>query len=83
MGQVFQDPASTFIFYFEDQQRAKFSTPGPGDFSERRPQLLPWARFFRYDATFAKKIYFTERCYLQIRADASNLTNHHRSASRH
>jgi hypothetical protein len=76
MGQVFQDPASTFIFYFDDQQRAKFSTPGPGDFSNTGRNYFRGPGFFDIDATFAKKIYFTERYYLQIRADASNLTNH-------
>ncbi|HEY2018397.1 MAG TPA: TonB-dependent receptor [Bryobacteraceae bacterium] len=76
LGQVFNDPASSFIYYFNADQRAQFTTPGPGDFSNTGRNYFRGPGFFDIDATFAKKIYFTERYYLQIRADASNLLNH-------
>jgi hypothetical protein len=76
LGQVFNDPASSFIYYFNADQRAQFTTPAPGDFSNTGRNYFRGPGFFDIDATFAKKVYFTERYYLQIRADASNLLNH-------
>lgn len=76
LGGVFADPASSFISYFTASQKALFSTPAPGDFSNTGRNYFRGPRFFDIDATLAKNIYFTERYYLQLRADASNLTNH-------
>jgi hypothetical protein len=76
LGQVFNDPASSFIYYFNADQRAQFTTPDPGSFSNTGRNYFRGPRFYDIDATFAKKIYFTERYYLQLRADASNLLNH-------
>ena len=76
LGQVFNDPASSFIYYFNSDQRAQFSTPAPGDFSNTGRNYFRGPRYIDVDAMFAKKIYFTERYYLQIRADVSNLLNH-------
>lgn len=76
LGQIFNDPASSYIYYFTADQRAQFSTPNPGDFSNTGRNYFRGPRFIDVDATFAKKIYFTERYYLQLRADASNLFNH-------
>ena len=76
MGQVFADPASSFISYFTADQAAKFSTPVPGDFSNTGRNYFRGPGFFDIDMALAKNIYFSERYYLQIRADASNLLNH-------
>jgi hypothetical protein len=76
LGQLFNDPASSFIYYFTADQRAQFTTPAPGSFSNTGRNYFRGPRFFDIDAMFAKKIYFTERYYLQLRADASNLLNH-------
>ncbi len=76
MGEVFLDPASSYAFYFDDQQRGKFGTPGPGDFSNTGRNYFRGPGFFDLDATFAKNIYFSERYRLQVRADVVNLTNH-------
>ncbi len=76
LGQVFNDPASSYIYYFTADQRAQFSTPAAGGFSNTGRNYFRGPGFFDIDAMFAKKVYFTERYYLQIRADASNLLNH-------
>jgi hypothetical protein len=76
LGQVFADPATSYISYFTADQRAQFSTPAAGDFSNTGRNYFRGPGFFDVDATLAKNIYFTERYYLQFRADASNLTNH-------
>ena len=76
MGQVFADPASSFISYFTAEQAAKFSTPVAGDFSNTGRNYFRGPGFFDIDMALAKNIYFTERYYLQLRADAYNLLNH-------
>jgi hypothetical protein len=78
MGQVFSDPATSFISYFNDAQKGLFSIPAAGSVSNTGRNYFRGPGYFDVDATFAKNIYFTEnqRYRLQIRADAVNLTNH-------
>ncbi len=77
MGAVFANPANNGnIYYFTSAQQANFSTPAAGDFSNTGRNYFRGPGFFDLDASFAKNIYFTERYHLQIRADATNLTNH-------
>ena len=76
MGQVVIDPVSTYKFYFTADQRAKFSTPAPGDFSNTGRNYFRGPGYLDMDATFAKNIHLTERFRLQLRADATNLANH-------
>src|SRR5205807_2310329 len=76
LGQVFDDPASSFKFYFDANQRGLFSTPAPGDFGNTGRNFFRAPGFFDIDATFAKNIHITERYRFQLRADVSNLTNH-------
>ena len=77
MGGLFADPANSgYNYYFSSSQRSNFSIPAPGDFSNTGRNYFRGPGFFDMDAAFAKNIYFTERYRLQIRADATNLTNH-------
>ena len=76
LGQVFDDPASSFKYYFDAGQRGMFSTPAPGDFGNTGRNFFRAPGFFDIDATFAKNIPITERYRFQLRADVSNLTNH-------
>ena len=77
-GELFIDPASSFYAYFDDAEKAKFSIPTAGSFSNTGRNFFRGPGFFDLDATFAKNIYFTgdTRYRLQIRADVVNLTNH-------
>lgn len=76
LGQVFIDPVSSYKFYFTADQRAKFSTPAPGDFSNTGRNYFRGPGYFDVDATLAKTIRINERFRLQIRTDATNLANH-------
>jgi len=76
LGQVFQDPAAPHLLLQYDQQRAQFSTPAPGDFSNTGRNYFRGPSFFDIARLSPKRSISTERYYLQIRADASNLTNH-------
>jgi hypothetical protein len=76
LGQIFNDPASSYIYYFTADQRAQFTTPAAGEFSNTGRNYFRGPRYFDIDAMFAKRIRFTDRFSLQLRADASNLLNH-------
>ncbi len=77
MGSAFANPANNGnIYYFTDAQIGNFSIPGAGDYSNTGRDYFRAPGYFDIDATLAKNVYFTERYYLQIRADVSNLTNH-------
>ena len=76
LGGVFIDPVSTYKFYFTADQRALFSTPAPGDFSNTGRNYFRGPGYFDIDATFSKNIRFTERFRLQLRTDVTNLANH-------
>src|SRR5262249_22933517 len=76
MGEVFNDPASSFKFYSISTQAGQFATPAAGDFSNTGRNFFRGPGFFGMDASFAKNVRLTERFKLQLRADASNLTNH-------
>jgi len=76
LGGVFIDPVSTSKFYFTADQRAKFSTPAPGDFSNTGRNYFRGPGYFDVDATFSKNIQITERFRIQLRTDATNLANH-------
>ncbi len=77
MGSAFSDQSNSgYIYYFNAAQRGDFSVPAPGDFSNTGRNYFRGPGFFDMDAAFAKNIYFSERFRLQIRADATNITNH-------
>ncbi len=76
LGGVFNDPQSSFIFYFNAEERAKFSTPVAGDFGNTGRNYFRAPGFFDIDASVAKDIHITERFRFQLRADATNATNH-------
>ncbi|MDQ6759984.1 MAG: hypothetical protein M3Z32_08995, partial [Acidobacteriota bacterium] len=76
MGQVVIDPVSSYKFYFTADERAKFSTPAPGDFSNTGRNYFRGPGYLDVDATFSKNIRFTERLRLQLRTDVTNLANH-------
>lgn len=73
MGSIFQELGSNYFFTAE--QRALFSNPAPGEFSNIGRNYFIGPRQFQTDASLAKKFNFTETLNFEIRIDAKNLTN--------
>ena len=74
-GTPFLDSASGLIWFFNSSQRAQFSAPGPGQFGNLGRNFFVGPHYFELDASLLKRIPVTERWKLEVRADATNLTN--------
>ena len=74
-GAALTDSGSGLVFYFDQAQRNKFSIPAPGSIGNTARNFFESSRFANFDASFAKHIAVTEKRYLEIRADITNLTN--------
>src|SRR5262249_12650952 len=74
-GTPFLDSASGLIWFFNSAQRAQFSAPGAGQFGNTGRNAFMGPHYFELDASFLKRVPVTERWKLEIRADATNLTN--------
>ncbi len=74
-GAALTDPASGFVFYFDQAQRNKFSIPAPGSIGNTARNFFESSRFVNFDASFAKHVKMTEKYNMEIRADVTNLTN--------
>ncbi len=78
MGSIFQQQLSNGTatnFFFTDEQRALFSTPAPGEFSNVGRNFFIGPIQFQTDASLSKKFKFTESMNFEVRIDAKNLTN--------
>jgi hypothetical protein len=78
MGSLFQQArpdGTTTAFYFTAEQRALFSNPAPGEFSNVGRNYFIGPRQFQTDISLSKRFRFTETMNFEVRADASNLTN--------
>ncbi|MDX2152799.1 MAG: TonB-dependent receptor [Bryobacteraceae bacterium] len=64
-----------FKWYFDPAERAQFSIPVAGDIGNTGRNYFRGPRFFNLDFSLAKKTNITERIRLELRADASNVTN--------
>jgi hypothetical protein len=75
-GTPFLDtPGSGLIWYFNPQQRSQFSTPGAGQFGNAQRNMFVGPHYFELDASLLKRIPLNELFKLELRADATNLTN--------
>ena len=74
-GTPFLDPASGLIWYFNKSQIAQFSAPGAGQFGNTGRNAFVGPHYFELDTSFLKRIPINERIKLELRADATNLTN--------
>jgi hypothetical protein len=74
-GTPFLDAASGFIWFFDATQRARFSAPGAGQFGNTGRNFFEEPHYFAVDASLLKRVPVTERMKIEIRADATNLTN--------
>jgi len=74
-GTPFLDPANGLIWYFNQSQRSQFSAPGAGQFGNTGRNAFVGPHYFELDASLLKRIPINERFKLEVRADATNLTN--------
>jgi hypothetical protein len=74
-GSPFLDAASGLIWYFDAAERAKFSAPGAGQMGNTSRNFFVGPHYFELDASLLKRIPVTERVKLELRGDATNLTN--------
>jgi hypothetical protein len=74
-GSAFLDSPSGLIWYFDAAERAKFSAPGAGQFGNTGRNFFIGPRYVELDMSFLKRTAITERVKLELRADATNITN--------
>jgi hypothetical protein len=74
-GSAFTETASGLLWYFDAADRAKFSAPGAGEFGNTGRNLFIGPHWFEIDSSLLKRIAVNERVKLEVRADATNLTN--------
>jgi hypothetical protein len=75
-GHLSDDPATGVLFYFDADQRARFSTPGPGEFSNLGRNFFRGPTSFRMDFGLLKHFRIRKDDSLEYRVDVTNLTNH-------
>jgi hypothetical protein len=63
------------VWFFNQSEIATFSNPAPGQFGNTGRNFFTGPPSFNTDLALLKRIRFTERWKLQLRADATNLTN--------
>jgi len=73
LGSVQQESGTNF--FFNQQQRAQFSAPAPGELGNTGRNFFTGPRFFNLDLLLGKKFYFTETTNLEFRAEMQNATN--------
>jgi hypothetical protein len=74
-GTPFVDPANGLIWFLNASQRAQFSAPGAGQFGNTGRNFFVGPHYFELNTSLLKRVPITERFKLEIRADATNVTN--------
>ena len=74
-GSPFLDAASGLIWYFDPALRAKFTAPGAGEFGNTGRNAFTGPHFAVLDVSLLKRVAITEKIKLELRADATNITN--------
>jgi len=74
-GTPFLDTPSGLIWFFNQSQRSAFSAPAAGQFGNTGRNFFVGPHYVELDASFLKRIPVNERIKLELRADATNLTN--------
>jgi len=75
MGTPYDDAATGVKWFFDPEDRSKFSIPAPGDFSNVGRNAFRGPGFFSINMTLAKRVHIVRGQVLEVRADATNLTN--------
>ncbi|MCW5958558.1 MAG: TonB-dependent receptor [Pyrinomonadaceae bacterium] len=73
LGGVQEESGTSYLFTAD--QRARFSQPNPGEFSNTGRNYFIGAPDFRADMSLAKKFRFTEDMNFELRIDAKNVFN--------
>jgi len=74
-GALFDDPSTGIKFFFTPEERARFGTPGAGEFGNTGRNGFRGPSSFRMDLTVLKRFGMARGNQLELRADISNLTN--------
>ena len=74
MGFVQQESGTNF--YFNGEQRGRFSIPGAGELGNTGRNFFTGPSLFRIDMSLGKKIAISESKNLEFRAELQNATNH-------
>lgn len=69
------DPATGNMFLFTAEERAQFSIPAPGEIGNTPRNSFRLPPRFNMDLALIKRIGITERVNIELRAEASNVTN--------
>jgi hypothetical protein len=76
MGKAFDDPDTGLVWFFDAANRAKFSAPGPGEFSNVGRNAFYGPRQVYVNMSASKRFFMpVQRHTLEFRMDATNLTN--------
>ncbi len=73
LGSVIEESGTSFLF--SAAQRAMFSQPAPGEFSDVGRNYFIGSPDFRTDVSLSKKFRFTENTNFELRIDAKNALN--------
>jgi hypothetical protein len=76
LGTVFDDPATGYKWYFNNNERASFSGVNAGAMGNTTRNYFRGPGGFSLDLGILKRNYITERHYLEFRAEFMNLLNH-------
>ena len=73
----FESPTSPLLrnWWWTDEQRLRFSQPGPGEVGNTGRNYFVGPSYFETDLSLSKKFRFSERFSFDLRADARNLLN--------
>nr|MBA2503700.1 hypothetical protein [Pyrinomonadaceae bacterium] len=69
------DPTTGNMFIFTPEERAQFSIPAAGEIGNAPRNAFRQPPFFNMDLALIKRIPITERFNVELRAEASNVTN--------
>lgn len=75
MFQIHRDPSTSLLTYVTPDQIAKFSTPGPGQFSNVGRNYFRLAGYKNLSMSLAKKTRITEHQEIELRLEVQNVTN--------
>ena len=75
MGTPYDDPATGVKWFFTPEERAKFGIPAPGEYSNVGRNAFRGPSSFNINMTLAKRFAIVRGHMLEVRADATNLTN--------
>jgi Carboxypeptidase regulatory-like domain/TonB-dependent Receptor Plug Domain len=74
-GSAFTESASGLVWYFDSSERSKFSAPAAGQFGNTGRNYFLSPHYLEMDASILKRVAIGERVKLELRGDATNLTN--------